>query len=303
MIQLLAVAVLTLASLAHIQLGQPLTTKLENKLAIQANSHSLLRPDPHLGSIQPVRTGTSQLGLGAVAVIAQDVASNAVLYQKNTNSQLPIASITKLATALVILQRHSLDEVVTIPSLPAYGAGDEHMGLVPGEKLTVGDLLKATLIQSANDAADALAIADAGTKTAFSARMNRLISAWGLEHTRFSNPSGLSDEGNYSSAADLAKLAKLALLNPTLRQIVTQSTATIADSSGKSFVLKNTNKLLSDSRFHGVKTGYTLASGQSFIGLATINGHDVITVVLNSPDRFGETAALADWLQKEYLWL
>jgi D-alanyl-D-alanine carboxypeptidase (penicillin-binding protein 5/6) len=133
--------------------------------------------------------------------------------------------------------------------------------------------------------------------------MNRLISAWGLEHTRFNNPSGLTDEGNYSSAADLAKLAKLALTNTTFRQIIAQPEASITDLAGRSFTLKSTNKLLADSRFRGVKTGYTLAAGQSFVGLANVNGHDVITVALNSPDRFAETTQLVNWIEKVYLWL
>ncbi len=302
MMRWFALALLTAANLANIHLSEGLGAKLEAKVTTQTANHPLLKPDTHTGVAQPTKIGSSTLELGARSVIAQDVASNVILYQKNINQQVPIASITKLATALVILQRHKLDEVITIPTLPAYSGEDEVIGLTAGQQYSVASLLRALLVASANDAADALALADSGTIPAFSAKMNRLIATWGLEHTRYNNPSGLVDEGNYSSASDLAKIAKLALTNPTLRQIVTESESTITDTGGKSSHPTSTNKLLADPRFHGIKTGYTVAAGQSVVSLATINGHDVVTVVLGSDDRFGETTKLADWLQKEYVW-
>jgi D-alanyl-D-alanine carboxypeptidase len=302
MMHWLALAILTAASLANIHLGSSLNAKLEAKVTTQVANHTLMKPDTHTGVPQPSKVGSVALELGARSAIAQDVASNAILYQKNANQQVPIASITKLATALVILQHHKLDEVITVPTLPAYSGEDEVMGLAAGQKYTVGSLLHALLVASANDAADALALSDSGTIPAFSAKMNRLIATWGLEHTRYNNPSGLVDEGNYSSASDLVKIAKLALTNPTLRQIVTESESTITDTSGTSSHLTSTNKLLSDPRFHGIKTGFTNAAGQSVVALVTINGHEVVTVILGSNDRFGETVKLADWLQKEYIW-
>ncbi len=300
--KLIAIAILTLCNLAGINLSAKTTQNLESRVVVPQTNHQLAYLAPHDAVVQPVKTGTEALTLGASAVYAIDITSNAALYQKNAGQQLPIASITKLATALVILGRHDLSEKVTVPTLPAYGAADDILGLVPGDQFTIGDLVKAALVASANDAADSLALIDSGTLSAFSAKMNRLVATWGLEHTRFSNPTGLSDENNYSSAADLAKLAKLRLTNPTISQFARLNGDTITTSAGKSYLLKPTNKLLNDARFHGLKTGYTDAAGQSFVGLATIAGHEIITVVLHSPDRFGETQQLANWIERNYTW-
>jgi D-alanyl-D-alanine carboxypeptidase (penicillin-binding protein 5/6) len=299
----IATLILTLSHLGNIHLGPVTNQQLQSHMITARSNHSLSQISGHTATLQPVQIGSAPLSLQASSVIAQDVSSNAVLYQKNDAAKVPIASITKLATVLVILQHHKLSDLVTIPALPAYDPEDDILGLTAGEQFRVSDLVQAALVASANDSADSLALIDSGTEAAFSAKMNRLVATWGLDHTRYNNPTGLNDDGNYSTAADLAKLAKLALTNPDISRIINEPSATITDSSGRSFDLKSTNDLLtSDPRFHGIKTGYTVAAGQSFMGLATIHGHQVITVVLHSPDRFGETTALANWVEKEFQW-
>lgn len=271
-----------------------------------------LGPDPAAGALAqpsalptvkiPVRQSNSSLELKAPAAYAIDAATGQTLYSKDADTQRPIASVTKLVTALVILQSHKLSESVTIPRLPAYGPYDELLGLKPGEVFTVRDLLAAALINSANDAADSLAIIDSGSREIFAAKMNSYLAAWGISNAHFSNPTGLIDAGNGASPRALARIALLALKHPEIRQTAGQNGGVITDAAGQSFNLKPTNVLLSGGRFHGIKTGYTLAAGGCFVGLATVNGQEVITVVLGSPDRFGDSLKLTDWIQTNYTW-
>ncbi|HUC87131.1 MAG TPA: serine hydrolase, partial [Candidatus Saccharimonadales bacterium] len=169
----------------------------------------------------PVRvSNAAPPALSATSYYALDVATGQPLAASNATRQQPIASITKLATALVILHDHQLNEVLTLPKLPTYQSDDEIIGLQAGERFTVHDLLAALLIQSADDSADALALADSGTQAAFVAKMNRLMAQWGIGGAHFSNPSGLVDTGNTVSAQAVAQIAQLALRNSAVRQLI-----------------------------------------------------------------------------------
>jgi serine-type D-Ala-D-Ala carboxypeptidase (penicillin-binding protein 5/6) len=265
-------------------------------------SAELIQLLPHAVIPQPIRSAVGDITLGASSALAWDISTASYLYTKNADKKLPIASLTKLMTVLVILKEHQLTEVVTVANLPSYNNEDAKLGLTNGQKFALKDLLAAALIPSANDAADALALWDSGTIPAFSAKMNRLAAEWGISDVRFTNPSGLSDEGNYATAYSLAKIGKLALTNPTVKQLVGTGQMTINDSDGKSYALVSTDQLLVDPRVSGIKTGFTAVAGQCFMSLSTINGHQVITVVLASPDRFGETLSLINWIEKSYTW-
>jgi D-alanyl-D-alanine carboxypeptidase len=280
-----------LASLESASLGQP-----------AANHHQIIKVDPAKPA-QPVKIGAASLVLGAAGGIAVDPATNTVLFEQAGNRRLPIASITKLATAVVILGAHDLDQTVTVPALPAYPEGAELMGLQPGQQFKLRDLLRAALIPSYNDAADALAIWDSGSLAGFITKMNQLTSDWGIGGVHFTSANGLSESDNYASAAALVKLAKLALTSPVIRQTVAQTNLDIADLAGQGYHLGTTNELLRDPRFSGIKTGYTVTAGQCLVALAKIHDQPVITVVLGSPDRFGETAALVNYLERNYQWL
>ena len=260
---------------------------------------------PSPGPIQPlpIRMTTDTLTLGAASAIAIDKDTATVLYSKNADARRPIASVTKLITALVILSRHSPTEKITIPTLPTYPKEAETIGLVPGETFTLSDILEAALVPSANDAADALAIYDAGSVTKFAARMNTKMSEWGISDVRFVSASGLQDDGNYASAAALAKIANLAITNPAVAKIVKYTTVTISSSTGRTYNLSSTNDLLASGRFYGIKTGYTLAAGECFVGLTRVNGHEVITVVLGADSRFGATTTLTNWIGRSWQWL
>ena len=257
--------------------------------------------EPFAPLLLPVKVGASRLELGATSALAIDVDSAQVLYAKNANGRLPIASITKLITALVILDNHSPDEVLTIPTLPSYLPEEVKMGLSAGQQFSVRSLLTASLIPSYNDAADALAIYDAGSIEQFAAKMNRYTQQWGITDCKFHNANGLGD--NFASAQSLAKLAKIALADDFVREQVARRSAQIQDTAGKVYQLTTTNRLLGGGRFVGLKTGYTPSAGQSFVGLAKADGRLVVSIVLNSPDRFAESQQLLSWIEESYQWL
>ena len=142
-----------------------------------------------------------------------DTNSGIKLLQKDADTQRPIASITKLMTALVIMESHKPNEVVTVGELPILGPEDQKIGLSEGEEITVGELLKALLIYSGNDAANALAIYDSGSIGAFANKMNDKAKQWGLNNTKFVEPSGLNSS-DLSSASDLVKIASI-LMKPS----------------------------------------------------------------------------------------
>jgi len=158
-------------------------------------------------------------------------------------------------------------------------------------------------VPSGNDAADALAIIDASSVPKFAARMNAKMTEWGIADTHFASPSGLQDAGNYTTAAALAKIASLALASPDLAKTVKFINVSFTSSTGRVYNLKTTNDLLASGQFYGIKTGYTLAAGECFVGLTRVNGHEVITVVLGAGSRFEATTTLTNWIGHNYQWL
>ena len=227
----------------------------------------------------------------AAAAVLMDAGSGRVLYEHSAHEALPIASTTKLMTALVALESgHALDEAVTV--LPQWtGAEGSSLYLRPGEVLTLEDLLYGLLLRSGNDAALAVAGYCAGSVEAFVARMNRKAEALGMKDTHFTNPSGLDGEGHASSAYDMALLARACLDNEELRQIVSTQSASRA---GR--VLTNHNKLLW--RYEGcigLKTGYTQRAGRTLVSAAERAGLTLVCVTLNDPNDWTDHAALLDW--------
>lgn len=253
---------------------------------------------------QPVgiSTNASNLQLAARSVLVVDATTGTTLYAKDADTPRPIASLTKMMTALAILRDHKLDEKVTIPQLPGYKPGDALAGLVPGDSLSVKDLLAASLIPSHNDAADALAIYDSGTKENFYGKMNTIAQEWRLEQATFASASGLQDVGNTASARDMATIARLGLHNKLFTELTATKTMKVTSQQGRVYTLNTTNQLLDGVKVLGLKTGYTPIAGECLVTLSKINGHDIITVVLASPDRFGETTRLLDWVTNNVSW-
>lgn len=251
----------------------------------------------------PTPSGTSpELNLTATSALAIDAATGQVLYSKNPDKPLPIASITKMFTILVVLRGHSLTETVTVPKLPVYEPGAVLLNAPTGSQFKLGDLVKAALIPSDNDAADILAIHDAGSTSAFTAKMNQLMLDWNVSRVHFVSANGLVDKDNYATAAALTKAARLLLANPTAKLDTGTGATTITDLSGRTYALHATNELLQTPGFYGIKTGYTPLAGQCLVARASVHGHDVISVLLGSEDRFGETKTLIKAISEGYTW-
>ncbi|MFL5894443.1 MAG: D-alanyl-D-alanine carboxypeptidase family protein, partial [Thermoleophilaceae bacterium] len=233
----------------------------------------------------------------ASAAIVVDARSGAVLLQKHPDARRPIASTTKLMTALLVLERDRLDQVFTAPPYNALPA-ESKINLRTGERMKVRDLLTGLLLESANDAAVDLAVGTAGSRDAFVAAMNRRARSLGLRNTHYANPVGLDARGNYSSARDLAALARRLMQNRTFARIVDRPSARLLSGSHPR-VVRNRNLLVGRYRFiDGVKTGHTLGAHYVLVGAAHGHGGKVVSVVLGEPGenaRDADTLALLRW--------
>ena len=242
----------------------------------------------------------------AKSALLMDLDSGVILYKKNHNQRLPMASLTKIMTATLILESHSLDEIVTVQDdFNSAGELGVRIWLHQYEKITVGDLLIGLLVRSAGDAAITLAQYHSGSVEAFVNEMNDRAKMLNLKDTHFTNPIGIDDDEHYSTAFDLAILTKYALRNHDFRRIVRIPRATITSVDGEiKHEFEGTNYLLdSYLDIRGVKTGTTDEAGESLVNLARNgNGKEIVVVLLNSPERFQESKRLIDWSFRNFLW-
>jgi len=212
-------------------------------------------------------------------------------------------------TALVSLDYYKLSDVLTVGKLEVNG---ETIKLVEGEKMTVENLLYGLLVASGNDAALVLAQNYPGGQINFVQAMNQKAQDLNLTHTYFANPTGLDSnkEGkiltdfSYTTALDLARLAAFALKNENFLRFVSTTNITISDIQGKIFhKLDNVNELLGKfSGVKGVKTGWTEEAGECLVGYTERDNHGLITVIMGSQDRFGETTKLVNWVFGNFQW-
>lgn len=234
-------------------------------------------------------------GVSAESAILIDADSGNVLYSKNADRRMPMASTTKIMTALVALERGELDETVDVPD-GAVGIEGSSIYLVAGEKLTLRQLLYAMMLESANDAAVAIAIAIGGSVDTFADMMNEKALSLGLEDTHFTNPHGLDDPEHYTTAHDLAIIASCAMKNDSFREIVSTHKTAIPQNNGESSrLLINHNKMLNlyDGAI-GIKTGYTRKSGRCLVSAAERDGVRLIAVTLNAPDDWQDHSGMLD---------
>lgn len=242
--------------------------------------------------------------IGARSSIIMDVKTGEILFEKNSSERRQTASITKLMTAIIILEENDPEEVVTISKTASTADGSQMM-LHENEKITVENLLYGLLIQSANDAAESLAEYNSGSIEKFVEKMNKKALELGLINTHFQNPVGFDNKDNYSSALDLAKLARYVYQKDFVKEtaIIKEKSVFAVDKEYK-HDLKSTNELLdSYLKVKGLKTGKTDGAGLCNVSIAeNDDGNDIITVVLNSPDRFKESKILIDWAFRAYIW-
>jgi D-alanyl-D-alanine carboxypeptidase (penicillin-binding protein 5/6) len=228
----------------------------------------------------------------AGAYVIEDAGTGEVLASSYPHERLPIASITKLMTILVVLEHRKLSDVVTVDPRAAK-VGEESIYLTRGERITVSDLLKGALIQSANDAADALALSVAPSYPAFAKLMNAKAAELGLRDTHFVRPDGLDAPGAYSSAADVTTLARIAMRTRVVRDTVRERTATIQGGQ----VLHTWDDLLGTfPNVLGVKTGHTGNAGWCQVAAVRGRGVTVYATILGSPSRGVRNAALESLL-------
>ncbi len=267
---------------------------------LQSLAIQLIKPEPVRNPL------AADPEIEATSAIVIDANTGKVLFEKNPNQRLAMASLTKIMTALVVLKYSTdLQDTIRVSKTASVLDGSQ-MYLWAGEVLTIEDLLKGTLIESANDAAYALADGIMGNSIRFVDAMNQYAKQLELKDTHFSNSYGADGGNHYSTAQDLAKLTTHALKNETFRSIVTIQETTVTDVTNKfKHKLKNTNELVGTYlNVIGVKTGTTLGAGASLVTAATGDSNQiVIAVLLNSPDRFAEGKLLLDWALKSYTWI
>lgn len=236
----------------------------------------------------------------ASAAVLMDARTGQVLYDKNMHQKRPQASTTKIITAILALESGKLDQVVEV-SPRAASVGESSIHLQPQEKLTLEELLYGAMLRSGNDACVAIAEHIAGTERNFVKLMNYYAKLLGGQNTHFTNPHGLPAENHYSSAYDLALFTRYAMKNPKFRDIVKTRYKKIRGPGKYERYLRNTNKLLwSYTWTDGVKTGTTNAAGCCLVASASVNGRPLISVVLHSTDRYGDTIKLLEYGFKNF---
>ncbi len=241
--------------------------------------------------------------ISAKSAIAYDFDTDTVLYSKNLDDKLPVASLTKLMTALVVTKRFDLNKIIEIEKRDLTSTGSI-IGFSVGEQVTIQDLLKALLIPSANDAALALANHTAGSSLEFTRLMNDEAREMGMVSTKFTNPVGWDIEENYSTTQDMAKIVQAVMKNNELAEIVRTKETTISSvDKAHNHKLITTNKLLLENReVVGIKTGFTSKALGNLIIMQNHNGRKVVTIVLGSTDREIDTQKLLNWLFTVYRW-
>ena len=252
---------------------------------------------------------TSALDINASSALLVDNKTNKILYSKNENKKMFPASTTKIVTAILVLENHSLDEKVTasydaVMSIPSgYSTADIQIE----EELTVEQLLELLLVHSANDAANVLAEYAGGSVSSFVSMMNTKANELGLSNTHFTNPYGLQDDNHYTTAHDLAIIMQYCIKNNNFRKIAGQASCAIpATNKSNPRKYDSTNELLiaGNSNYYSNliagKTGYTSKAGGCLVSVAYSNDLELIGVILNSNNRFKDTRSLYNYGYKNF---
>ena len=240
---------------------------------------------------------TFALELSAKSALLYEPVTERIIYSLNKDEKLPMASTTKILSAITAIENGNLSDIVTVSKNAANIEGSS-IWLEEGEKLTLQQLIYGMLLSSGNDASVAIAEHISGNNIdVFSAMMNNIAKKAGAKNSNFTNPSGLDNENHYTTASDLAKITAYALKNPTFKEIVSTKTYNIpweGHEWGRS--LKNHNKLLNMYEgCNGVKTGFTKKSGRCLVSSAERNGVSLIAVTLKAPDDWNDHIKMFDY--------
>jgi len=251
--------------------------------------------------IYPKYIGTDDISFSAGSVLAIDLKSGAILYEKNSREPVLPASTSKIITALVAMDHFDQNDQLFVPPLTVEG---QKIGLIEGEMLFAEDLLYALLVSSANDAAEVIAANYPGGRDLFVAAMNMKAQQLGLKNSLFLNPTGLDQEYQATTAHDLVKVSFYAMQNPLFEKIVATKTYNIVNSEGEvRYKLHNINQLLGNIEgVKGIKTGKTDGAMENLLTCIERDGNQIIIAVLGSNDRFGETKNLINWIYKSFIW-
>ncbi len=276
------------------------TRKAKTSKSTHARSHRTHAKAKETPETIPAATEYTPEGIpktSAASVIVVDANTGKILYEKNADQFRAPASTQKLLTALIVAESGFLDRQVTVQPTDTM-AEPVKLNIKAGDTYQRIDLLRALLVKSPNDVARCLARDNAGSIEAFAGVMNRRAQQLGAVHSHFVNPNGLPVPGQYSTARDLALIARVAYANPTIRSIVCLPQLVFRFANGRTRELENTNKLLRRLPYcNGMKTGYTDAAGKCLIASGTRPGKDVIVVVLgdSSSRVWRDASALLSW--------
>lgn len=268
---------------------EPATTAVAGEPEVTVATAVAIRPARPLQQPPP--------RLVAQSALVMDVNTGRIFYEKNSDQEREVASTQKLMTALLVCENGGLDELLTVAREDTQVVPSK-LYLSSGEKHPRGALLKALMIRSANDVACCLARDNAGSVAAFVDKMNARARQLGMKHTHFLTPNGLSADGQYSTARDMARLARASYRQPAIREAVFTREYAFKHNSGRVRTLTNTNRLLKLSPFcNGLKTGFTNAAGRCLISSGEKDGAEVIAVVLGSTSKaiWNDSQSLLHW--------
>lgn len=265
----------------------------QKKAPAEEENDAVLTPGPPTQPSDPSHVPNTR----ATSVMVVDARSGEILHEKNADQPRAAASTQKLLTALIVAETGYLDRTVTVEPIDTF-AEPVKLNIRPGETYQRIDLLRALLVKSANDLARCLARDNAGSIEAFADKMNAKALQLGATHSHFVNPNGLPIPDQYSTARDLAIIARAAYANPTIRSIVCLPQLVFRYANGRTRELENTNKVLKRLPYcNGMKTGYTEAAGHCLIVSGARPGRDIIVVVLGDTKSgvWSDAASLLSW--------
>ena len=240
------------------------------------------------------------LSLSAQSAVLIDARDGRVLYEKDADTPRPMASTTKIMTAVVALESCDVNEIIEIAD-EAVGVEGSSIYLQKGEHMTLLELLYALLLQSANDAAVAIAVGVGGSVENFADMMNEKATSLGLTSTHFENPNGLDADGHVTTARELALLTAYALKNPIFAEIVATYKRKISGPNGTVRLVVNHNKLLNMyDGCVGVKTGFTKKSGRCLVSAACRESLTLVSVTLSAPDDWRDHTAMLNYGYENY---